>query len=261
MADVQKWVTAGKDDIRRLGGSFMKSPEARQAAAELGAPRFGYYFRGRGSVLGPVTPDVVAAVFGFFPTGFVRDHWNHWSGPVPAPGEFAHRYVEACRAWGRRCLAGFDSAERLADLLELVVDRADVPGTPLFAGWRAVPRPDDAPARVAQLAHLLREHRGGLHLTAVLARGLSPVEAVLTRDNGVGRAEFLGWRAPHPTIDARTYACRASAEELTDRLAAPAYAVLTPSQLDELGRLLDDACTLAMARHRSTAARARLTPA
>ncbi|GAA2625881.1 hypothetical protein SMC26_19190 [Actinomadura fulvescens] len=96
---------------------------------------------------------------------------------------------------------GFSSAARLAELLETVADRVEVPGIPLFAGWRDVQRPDDAPARVVQLAHVLREHRGGLHLSAVLTTGITQREATLTRDNGLRRAEFLGWQGPYPRID------------------------------------------------------------
>lgn len=253
MADAQTWVTATKGGIRRLGGSFMKSPETRLSAAELGLPGFVHYFRGRSGVLGPVSPDVVAAVFGFFQTDFLRSQWNAVTPELTAH-EHSLRYARACHDWGRRCLADFAPAGRLAELLEHVVDRADVPGAPLFAGWRAAPRPDDAPARVAQLAQLLREHRGGLHLAAVLATGLRPVEAILTRDDGPRRAGFLGWAPPHPPIGADVRARRAEAEILTDRLAASAYTVLRPARRAELARLLREADRAAMARHRPTAA-------
>ncbi|MEU6274025.1 hypothetical protein ABZ871_16705 [Streptomyces populi] len=257
MSGSRMYVATTKDDVRRLGGSFMKSPEARQAAADIGMTRFGYYFRGRGGVLGPAGPEVTAAVFGFFPLEFVR---RHCRGAAHAQ-EITDRYAESCRAWGRRCLAGFSSAARLADLLEAVADRVDVPGLPLFAGWRDVGRPADAPARVAQLAHVLREHRGGLHLSAVLATGMTPLEATLTRDNGVKRAEFLGWRRPYPLIDGEIRSRRAAAEELTDRMAAPAYGSLSVDEADELSRLLRAASALAMARHRPAAPRTAGSPA
>ncbi|MGW0533350.1 SCO6745 family protein [Streptomyces sp. NPDC003032] len=255
MSGSRACVATTKDDVRRLGGSFMKSPEARQAAADLGMSRHGYYFRGRGGVLGPVTADVTAAVFGFFPLEFVR---THCAAPqhTPPPPDITARYAESCRAWGRRCLAGFSSAARLAELMETVADRVEVPGIPLFAGWRDVQRPDDAPARVVQLAHLLREHRGGLHLSAVLTTEITPLEATLTRDNGLRRAEFLGWQGPYPRIDGETHARRAAAEELTDRMAAPAYEALSACEADELSGLLRAASALAMARHRSAAPQA-----
>ncbi|WP_306317516.1 MULTISPECIES: hypothetical protein [unclassified Streptomyces] len=248
-AGSRAYVAATKDDVRRIGGSFMKSPEARQAAEDLGLSGFECYFRGRGGVLGPMAPDVRAAVFGFFPVEFVRRHCGVSGTSSDAP-DITDRYAEACRAWGRRCLAGFSSADRLAELLEAVADRVDAPGLPLFAGWRGVERPADGPARVAQLAHVLREHRGGLHLSAVLATGLTPLEATLTRDNGPARARFLGWALPYPIVDGETRARRAAAEELTDRMAAPAYGVLSAADADELGGLLRAASALAMSRHR-----------
>ncbi|MFB7244247.1 hypothetical protein ACFCYX_17505 [Streptomyces populi] len=257
MSGSRMYVARTKDDVRRLGGSFMKSPEARRAAADIGMTRFGYYFRGRGGVLGPVGPEVTAAVFGFFPVEFVR---RHCRAAAQAP-EITDRYAESCRAWGRRCLAGFSSAARLAELLEAVADRVDVPGLPLFAGWRDVDRPADAPARVAQLAHVLREHRGGLHLSAVLATGMTPLEATLTRDNGIKRAEFLGWQRPYPLVDGELRSRRAAAEELTDRMAAPAYGSLSTDDADELSRLLRAASALAMARHRPATPQTAGSPA
>ena len=87
-----------------------------------------------------------------------------WEGGRALPADkAADLYAGACHDWGRRRLAGFAAAGRAAELLEPVVSGADVLGTPLFAGWRALPLPDDAPARLAHLLHLARELRGGLH--------------------------------------------------------------------------------------------------
>lgn len=167
------------------------------------------------------------------------------------PDEFERRYVETCRAWGRDRLHDFPHADRLAELLWLVAGSADISATPLFAGWRAVPLPDDPPARVAQLAHVLREHRGGLHLVAVLANGLTPLEAVLTRGQGSERARFLGWPKPYPSMSEAMHKRRTEVEQLTDDLAAPAYASLGVDQLAELHRLAEQAYRTVLAERRS----------
>ncbi|HEX6471602.1 MAG TPA: hypothetical protein VF069_21055 [Streptosporangiaceae bacterium] len=229
-----------KTCVRRLGGTFMKSAQARRDADRLGLPGFTYYFYGRGGVLGDIEPDIAATAFMFFPPAFVRDHWLAGRGRL-RPHQSALCYAETCRTWGRAHLAHIPGADRLAELLRRVAESAPATGLPLFAGWRALPLPDDAPARVAQLAHVLREHRGGLHAIAVLATGLTPLEATVARTDGERRAKFLRWPEPYPTVTDEIHRRRQVAEELTDDLAASAYAVLSAAERTELRTLLDRA--------------------
>lgn len=237
MASPVELTAAVKTHLRRLGGAFMKSRQASDGAAAMGLGGFGYYFGGRGGVLGAVDADVVAAAFGFFPVGFVREQWA-LARAVADPPEYVLHYAHTCHAWGRDRLGDFPGAARLGDLLQRVADAASVVAAPLFAGWRRVPVPDDPPARVAHLSHLLREHRGSAHLTAVLAGGLAPLEAILTRDGGAGRARFLHWPEPYPPVTTALLRRRARVEKATDRLAAPAYAVLDAAEAGELRALL-----------------------
>ena len=69
---------------------------------------------------------------------------------------------------------------------------------------------------------ILREWRGGLHLVATTAVGLSPLEAILTNE-GPGQAKFFGWSEPFPDVSA-IKAKHDEAEEITDRLCAAALA-------------------------------------
>jgi hypothetical protein len=69
---------------------------------------------------------------------------------------------------------------------------------------------------------ILREWRGGLHLVATTAAGLSPLEAILTNE-GPGQAKFFGWSEPFPDFEA-IKAKHDEAEEMTDRLCATALA-------------------------------------
>ncbi|MFC6937375.1 hypothetical protein ACFQHO_48620 [Actinomadura yumaensis] len=158
--------------VGRLGGAFMASREAKAYSAETGLTGWTPYFRGRFGVLGEVDADVVASAAGFFPLETVRQAWEAGAG-LPA-ATAADRYAAVAHDFGRRTLADFAESARLADLLKLVADGADVVGAPLFGGWRAMPLPEDDRARVIHLAHVVRELRGGLHIVAVLASGLSP---------------------------------------------------------------------------------------
>jgi hypothetical protein len=223
--------------IGALGGAYMISPEAKAAGKAAGYRGWQFYMRGRGGVLGDVDADVVTAALGFLAPTHVRTAWE--AGRAVGPVDEAVRtYSATAAAWGRNRLSGADGLDRLADLLGRVAAAADPAGLPLFAGWRAVPLDDDAPARVVQLAHVLREHRGGAHLVAVLASGLTPLEAVLAGPGGAGNAAFFGWPEPYPQVDEGVRARRATAETLTDALVAPAYATLTDDEAGELSRLL-----------------------
>ncbi|MGK5556542.1 SCO6745 family protein [Actinomadura kijaniata] len=238
---------AAKEPIYKLGGGFMISREAKAFSAETGLSGWAPYFRGRCGVLGEVDADVVAAAVGFFPPRVVRDHWEA-ARSLPA-AETAARYARVAADFGRRKLAGLpdEEAERLAGLLEAVCDNAGPVAAPLFAGWRAMPRPADPRSRVIHLAHVLRELRGGLHIVAVLAAGLTPLESVLsTADNplmqpGETNAEYFGWPRPYPEVTAEIQARRRQAEELTDTLIAPAFAALDAAGQNDLAELLTKA--------------------
>ncbi|MFC6880997.1 MULTISPECIES: SCO6745 family protein [Actinomadura] len=230
--------------VGRLGGAFMASREAKAYSAETGLTGWTPYFRGRFGVLGEVDADVVASAAGFFPLETVRQAWEAGAG-LPA-ATAADRYAAVAHDFGRRTLADFAESARLADLLKLVADGADVVGAPLFGGWRAMPLPEDDRARVIHLAHVVRELRGGLHIVAVLASGLSPLEAVLSGKSailpdGEPNAEYFGWPRPYPEVTEDVRRRHDDAERLTDELMAPAFTALDKPQADELVTLLEKA--------------------
>lgn len=213
---------AVKDPVARLGGGWMASSQARQAGKDAGLRGWQFYFLGRGGVLGDVHPDVVTAGLAFFPPDGVRDGWTA-ARAVMTPDEGVRRFLAVCHDWGRTHLAAASDLDRLAPLLERVATSADGAGLPLFAGWRATMPllPDDLPARIAHLSHVLREHRGGCHIAAVRASGLSPLEAVLA-GGGAGNATFFGWPEPYAD-DSALAERRAAAESLTDEMAGVAW--------------------------------------
>ncbi|MEV0252594.1 hypothetical protein AB0H76_38820 [Nocardia sp. NPDC050712] len=229
------------EQIQRVGGSFMFSREAKEFAAGTGVEGFlGAYVRGRGGVLGDVDADVIRSAFGFLPLTTVRAGWES-TAAIPA-AKAAEGYLAACQDFGRRKLASFEAAPRLAELLEAVVTEADSAGAALFAGWRAMPLAADAPARVLHLSHTLRELRGGLHLMALRANGVTPLAAVLIKgspfNDGPNQAAWFGWQQPFPEITPEIHQRWERAEAQTDEMISPAFAVLGEAGEAELVALV-----------------------
>ena len=231
-ASIGLWVSS-------LGGSFMISRYAKAAADEQGfAGIWTSYFAGRAGLLGPVDADVVAAVIAFYPPEVVRVGWEAALQTVPDIRSAGLRYARACHEWGRARLDGVEGLGRLADLTLAVARQADVTGLPLFAAWRALPPPADDPARLAHGLELLREHRGGLHVAAVLAGGLTPLQAILAGPGGEANATFFGWTGPFE--DPGPYReLRQRVEGATETAAARAYEVLDDGELSELAEGLE----------------------
>jgi hypothetical protein len=213
-----------------IGGAFMLTSATSERGAALGLDFGQFYALGRGGVLGDVDADVVVATFGYFNPDLVRHFWTSAKEKV-APPDAALAYAEACRAWGRDHLSDLDDLDGLVGLLERTTSAASPVGAPLFAGWRAVPLPDDAPGRAMQLLHVLRELRGGLHLDAVLAAGLTPHEALTLKSPE--QVQLFGWTEPAPDVEEKR-SIHAAADETTDRMLAPAFGVLSD---DERARL------------------------
>lgn len=221
--------------IGDLGGRWMLDPEVIGGAREWGYPNgYAYYVTGRGGVLGDVDADVVASAFGFFHPELVRKMWEGGVG-VEGARASAARYGAGCAEYGRRRLQGFAEATRLAELAGRVVAGADVTGLALFAGWRAEPLPADDAARAFVLMHVLRELRGSVHVLAVVASGLKPVEAVLAT-GGEENARRFGWPEPFPAVGPQA---KERAEALTDEILAGLYAqVLSADEARELVALV-----------------------
>ncbi|GGP11605.1 hypothetical protein GCM10012278_55870 [Nonomuraea glycinis] len=245
MADPRTTAVRVKTPIGQYGGGFMISREAKALCEEHGLGPRELYFRGRCGVLGECGADVVTSVAVFFPHEHVEKNWN---GGRKMPVERAvELYAGACAAWGRRRLGDYAGSARIAELLEPVVRQASPAGAPLFAGWRAVPLPDDPPARATQLMHVVRELRGGLHANAVIAAGLHPLQATLAADHdatpikaasGEIAARFFEWPEPYAKPDPDVIARRAAAEEVTDDLMASVFSPLNNDESDELIELL-----------------------
>ncbi|MGJ6968413.1 SCO6745 family protein [Streptosporangium sp. G11] len=226
-----------KHTVIRAGAAFGHDPVYRTRGRQLGLTRWPFYFGGRAGVLGDVDADVVAAVCGFFARKLVTEAWST-ARALTSLGHIVEADIEECLRWGRNVYDELSGLERLADLLERVVEAADSSGRPLFAAWRSlVVQADDPAARVALALLRLREHRGGSHLIAVLANGHTPLTAILAGP-GIGKARANGWAEPWPAVPPSAGVALERAKRLTDDLSAEPYAVLNVKERTELVELL-----------------------
>jgi hypothetical protein len=231
--------------IQQFVRGWMTGPPADRLADELGM-RSGQdvWIVGRAGVLGDCDADVAAAGLGFLGPARVRSAWES------LPAGLTHRqvadaYTTLCCRWGSDTLSSFDSLRmaRLDELGRAIADAADGSVGTVFAGWRAQPRPDDVNARAALTMHVLRELRGGAHIAAVAACGITPLQAILASPaapprSGPGWAEHLGWTGPFEDAESAREP-RLEAERLTSRILAPAYAAIGDAALEEFAELTE----------------------
>ena len=209
--------------IHDIGTAIYLSPDVMGWAAEWGwSNPFAFYFAGRGGMLGDVGSDVVTSALGWFAPDAVKAMYTEGVG-IAAASEAAARMAEAHSKWGRKHYAEVEGLEGIVEVAEELVDGLEGSAIPIFVGWRDAARCESAAGRAAQLMQILREWRGGLHLVATTAAGLSPLEAILTNE-GEGQAKFFGWSEPFPDV-AAIKARHDEAEELTDRLCASSLAL------------------------------------
>ena len=216
------------------------------------------YFAGRAAPLGLAPAGVVHAVFYNFADGEVARHIPWVWGKTTPPEAIAVRERGSAAALRQMIgrLADSPALVRVADLATRAALSAPTEGRVLYAGLRALDVPGEPVARLWHAATLLREHRGDGHNAALVAHGIGGTEAHVLLALSLGmRAEEFG-RIHHlpkaqlaavvdglrdrGLVDAAGALTDAGQETrerigaLTDELAAPAYAVLSADELDEL---------------------------
>ena len=213
-------VQATSVPIHDMGTAIYLSPDVMGWASQWGWTNpFAFYFGGRGGMLGDVSAEVVYSAFGWFEPGAVKAMYDEGVA-VGGTTLAAERMAEAHGMWGRKHFAEVEGIDDIVAVTEEMVDGLDGSAIPLFVGWRAAPRDDNPAGRAAQLMQILREWRGGIHLVATTAVGLSPLEAILTNE-GEGQAKFFGWSEPFPTCDEIAHK-HTEAEGITDQVSAAA---------------------------------------
>ncbi|MFN0089344.1 MAG: SCO6745 family protein [Acidimicrobiales bacterium] len=239
-------VAQASQPVLEFARGWLLNKETTRRGDELGLRKGrGFWVNGRAGVVGDVDADVACAAVGFMAPGKFREIWE--DRPAGASSrELAAEYAQCCFAWARSGVLDAVPEARLARLTELtrrVVDAALPTTGALFAGWRAMPAPSDAPGAAALALHVLRELRGGAHITAVLASGMTPLDAAMSAPPPRGGADWaadLGWAEPFPD-PAGLAEKRAAAEALTSSLVAPTYEALAPAERGELVDLVVEA--------------------
>ncbi len=227
-----------RDAVLRVPGRFMTDAATYAHAAELGFDGADFYLAGRGSALGDVPAAVVTAALVFFSPDVVEPAWERSAAVMPRR-DTALAWAASLHAYAREHDTKQVDWSTLATLLGRVVAFAPVAGAPLFAGWRELPEPEDAPALALHRLNALRELRGGLHGAAVLTVGLAPVEAIVVRTPNMVRT--FGWTDAPP--DPAPFNERwALAEARTDRMFGRHLGLLDG---DERGALVEMLGTLA----------------
>lgn len=234
--DLDEATAAAGAAIEQAVAVFMLHPQtyAESVAAGYQNPLAGYV-AGRGGVLGEVTGATVSAVFAVFePTG-LSAMWEEGVAVRGAAGA-SEVYWNQAAEFGRKYLAGADGLDRIAALGEKLIAAAPIAASPLFAGWRAMPLADDAPARALQVMFVLRELRAGLHFNALSLSGITPIEAHML-NKGPRYAAMFGW--PKPFADGADKQARyAQIEQDTNRRMAELIGTaLDVDEAAELARL------------------------
>jgi hypothetical protein len=185
--------------LEPLIGQVYFSPEAHANYVDLGfAPSPGTfgnvampdgpaYFTSRGSLLGQVEPEVVAAAFGVFKPEVVVDGVARGWSLTDAPTIFAARRRGAVAQLERILGPATADTDRAADMLTRAVEPLRPEGRPLFAGLRSqYDDPSDPWTRFFHLGDMLREYRGDAHIAAWTSAELDATEVGLLTELYIG---------------------------------------------------------------------------
>lgn len=182
------------------------------------------YFCSRGSVMGQVPGEVVAAAFGVFnPEAVVPAVEAGWA--LTDAATICAARTEGAIAQLRRVLGAEPAGvERVRDSLARAAEDLRPEGKPLYAGLRSLELPGDPLGDAWRHADQLREYRGDAHTAAWTAAGLDATE--------IGLLTELYWGLPM-----RSYArTRAWSDEQFDQ---------TEARLTERGLVADGTLTAA----------------
>ena len=192
---------------RRLGsvlepvvGQVYFSPECHRNYQDLGfdpspgdangvaLPDGPAYFASRGSLLGQVSGEVIAAAFGVFSAAVVvpavRLAWTRTDAETIRAARADGALAQLHRLLGERP----DGVERAHELMQRAASPLPINGRHLAAGIAALDVPADDLAAVWHLGDFLREYRGDCHNAAWVTAGLTATD--------IGILTELSWGMP-----------------------------------------------------------------
>ncbi|MEQ1699657.1 MAG: hypothetical protein ABMA25_06085 [Ilumatobacteraceae bacterium] len=163
---------------------------ARQANG-VALPDGPAYFTSRGSVMGQVPGEVVAAAFAVFnPAAVIPSVQFGWT-LTDAATICAARDNGAIAQLHRLLGETPDGADRALELLQRATEPLRPEGRPLYAGVRSLAIPDSVVGAIWRLGDLLREYRGDSHTAAWISAGIDATE--------IGLLSELYWGLPMRT--------------------------------------------------------------
>jgi hypothetical protein len=190
--------------IEPFAGQVYFSPECHAAYEALGfspssgsfgegvaAPDGPAYFTSRGSVMGQVPGEVVAAAFAVFNPAVVVPLVGFGWGLTDAATICAARTSGAVGQLARILGPSPGGLERAGELLARAVSPLRPEGKPLYAGLRSLGLPGEPLADTWRLADMLREFRGDAHTAAWTTAGFDATE--------IGLLSELYWGLPMRT--------------------------------------------------------------
>ncbi len=170
--------------LEPIHGMIYFSPEAGAEYVALGLSGQMGYFASRAAPMGTVPAEVVIATFYNFRPGLVRDSipeaWHR-----ATRDQILDARVRGADAALRTRLGGAVDTPEMIEAATLAQRAALVAcehldGRPLFAGHASLPWPDAPHLRLWHAQTLLREFRGDGHIAALVAAGLTGLEAAIT---------------------------------------------------------------------------------
>lgn len=254
--------------LEPVTGQVYFAPECHEAYAALGfqgsygvrggvaQPDGPAYFCSRGSVLGQVPGEVVAAAFAVFnPDAVIPSVQYGWSltdAATICAARTAGGTAQLVRVLGERP----EGVGQAVELLQRAVEPLRPEGKPLFSGLLSLGLPGDPVGDAWRLGDMLREFRGDAHTASWTAAGFDATEIGLLTEQywGVPRRSYIrsrAWTAEQlDAADERLAARgllvdgeltdqgraeREAVEVATDRQCAPILNALG----DDVGTLLD----------------------
>ncbi len=193
------------------------------------------YFTSRGSVMGQVPGEVVAAAFAVFNPEVVIPcvalGWSRTNAATICAARDAGAIAQLVRLLGE-APAGIDRAN---ELLARATDPLRPEGRALYAGLRSLAMPDSAMGTMWRMGDMLREFRGDSHTAAWISAGVNATE--------IGLLSEMYWGLPM-----RTYSrTRAWTKDQFDAAVASLQSrgLITDDTFTEVGRALRESIEVA----------------
>jgi hypothetical protein len=232
---------------------------SRGKAGDVELPDGPAYFTSRGSVMGKIPGELVAAAFGVFnPAAVIPAVTYGWS--LTDDKTICEARTRGATAQLERILTNKpEGIDRVTEILMRACDVLRPEGRPLYSGLRSLGLPGDPVGDVWRLADQLREFRGDAHTAAWISAGIDATEINLLTEAWMGlparsysrtrawsddefdaaeeRLRSRGWFDENG-IAAAGQAARAVVENATDAQMTSVVEAIAP-ETDELFALLE----------------------